>query len=320
MTSSPTIVRALLAGAASAGIRPITPVGAPDALDRATERRLWQELARAVPDLGLRAAVAWPSGGFRALEYLMRTAPSMRVALDELVRFNRVLHGRSVFEHPAADPERYTVRFVSPWRDPGLCAVGAEFALASLCRLGNEAVGTRLVPERVTFRHPRPAHGAALVDAFGVAPVFDADDDAVVFGSDALARQPALHDPVLHDILEEVLRAELARLPPTDLRQRVRREMGALLPSREPKLDEVARALGVSGRTLQSRLERDGTTFRAELDLLRESLAKSYLRDSDLEVPEVAALLAYADESSFRRAFKRWTGRTPSRYRKEARR
>src|SRR5687767_6594791 len=74
---------------------------------------------------------------------------------------------------------------------------------------------------------------------------------------------------------------------------------------------EVARRLGVSSRSMQRYLSSEGVTFEGLLDGKRKQLAEQYLEDKGRSVAEVALLLGYGHPSSFHRAFRRWTGRTP---------
>jgi AraC-like DNA-binding protein len=67
----------------------------------------------------------------------------------------------------------------------------------------------------------------------------------------------------------------------------------------------------MSARTLRRRLEEEGTTMQALLDDLRQELASRYLGERKLTQTEVALELGFADARAFRRAFKRWTGKTP---------
>jgi AraC-like DNA-binding protein len=77
----------------------------------------------------------------------------------------------------------------------------------------------------------------------------------------------------------------------------------------------VSSRLGVPARTLQRRLRSEGTTFAKKTDEVRRQLAERYLADRRTSVAEVAFLLGFSDVSAFHRAFVRWTGQTPSRYR-----
>jgi AraC-like DNA-binding protein len=83
-------------------------------------------------------------------------------------------------------------------------------------------------------------------------------------------------------------------------------------------LDDVARARGESPRTLQRRLEAVGLTWRALRDAVREDEARLLLEQGQRSLPDIAEALGFSDQSVFARAFSRWTGVSPSRYRREA--
>jgi AraC-like DNA-binding protein len=80
--------------------------------------------------------------------------------------------------------------------------------------------------------------------------------------------------------------------------------------------EAVARALHVSVRTLQRKLVATGTTFREVADTVRRRIAEEYLSDRHVSTAEVAFLLGFSDQSSFTRAFRRWTGESPGRWRR----
>ena len=80
-------------------------------------------------------------------------------------------------------------------------------------------------------------------------------------------------------------------------------------------LDDVARHLGMSGKTLERRLTRRGTSYRAMVEGIRRDLAEHYLADTDLRLQQIAYLLGYSEPAPLVRAFKRWTGSTPMQYR-----
>jgi AraC-like DNA-binding protein len=80
-------------------------------------------------------------------------------------------------------------------------------------------------------------------------------------------------------------------------------------------LDEVARKLHVSTRTLKRRLAEQGSSFSAIVDEVRRQRALLLLEDRRLAVEEVAARLGYSDAANFTRAFRRWTGKTPVAFR-----
>ena len=99
-------------------------------------------------------------------------------------------------------------------------------------------------------------------------------------------------------------------------RQRVCRAIWSDLSGGKPSVQQVASRLGVSTRTLQRRLEEEGTSFAQELDRLRQDLATRLLQDRSLAVYEVAFLLGYAEPSTFYRAFRRWKNVSPHEFRR----
>lgn len=86
-------------------------------------------------------------------------------------------------------------------------------------------------------------------------------------------------------------------------------------PGHFPSLDECARTLGQSGRTLRRRLEEAGTSFREVRNDVRRALALDYLERTSLPIDEIASLLGYSETPNFYRAFRAWTGGSPSAYR-----
>jgi AraC-like DNA-binding protein len=78
----------------------------------------------------------------------------------------------------------------------------------------------------------------------------------------------------------------------------------------------VARALGMSERTLSRRLAAEGTSFRDVLDRVRSETATALLHDPGLSIAEIMFFLGYSEPASFHRSFRRWTGKTPRSYRR----
>ena len=115
---------------------------------------------------------------------------------------------------------------------------------------------------------------------------------------------------------EPSLRRRLASLESTaSTAERVRAVLLESLPSGQANIAEVSHKLGVSARTLQRRLQLEGSNFNAMLAGVREQLARHYLVSTELPCSEIAFLLGYEEPNSFFRAFHSWTGESPERHR-----
>jgi len=103
-----------------------------------------------------------------------------------------------------------------------------------------------------------------------------------------------------------------------DIERRVTREIDAILStaSELPTLENVAARLALNVRTMQRRLGKRQLTFRGLLDECRRRRAVAELERARLPIAAVANRLGYSDPAHFARAFRRWTGRSPSDYRK----
>ena len=94
-------------------------------------------------------------------------------------------------------------------------------------------------------------------------------------------------------------------------------EVTQFLESRDdlPGLQITAESVGLSDRALRRRLQHAGTNYQQIIDQVRSQRARVLLEDSSASIEYVALCLGFNDASNFRRAFKRWTGETPSQFR-----
>ncbi len=171
-------------------------------------------------------------------------------------------------------------------------------------------------PDLVELRRPAPVDPAPYVDVFRCDVRFGAEADQLWFSREEWDAPLDTADPTLARVLEAHAAARLewasAAGPrvPADVRAAI---IGAL-PDGAP-VQRVARRVHMSVRTLQRRLGQAGLTYRDALDSVRSELARQYLQDARVAIAEVATLLGFADQSSFHRAFERWTGESPGRWR-----
>jgi AraC-like DNA-binding protein len=192
----------------------------------------------------------------------------------------------------------------------------ADFCMASLI-LGGYAMGLPPMAQSVFFTHPRPRNVAKFESVFRVAVHFDAERDHAVFLPGAFDVPLPQADPVLCSLLARHADKLLERAAPTPpLLERVRRAIANELRGGLPTVGQIAPVVGIPERTLRRRLEREGVSFQGILDDMRRELALSYLEQPDIELEEAAYLLGYSEASAFRRAFKRWTGKSVTDFRR----
>jgi len=151
---------------------------------------------------------------------------------------------------------------------------------------------------------------------FGCPVAWGGAEWEVAFEAELLDRALPLANPQLSSYLARRANALHAALPSdTGDAGRVRQEVAFRLAHGEPTVVDVARRLAMSPRTLHRRLREESTTFSDIVESLRRERAESLLADGAMSASQVAVLLGYAEPAAFFRAFRRWTGMTPSAWR-----
>ena len=156
---------------------------------------------------------------------------------------------------------------------------------------------------------------------FGGQLRFDQPHDELLYCQSYLSLRIRQQDPVVHKFLRQQAMAQLEMLHSQSggFLARIEKLIKGRMGSGGVTLKDLAPELGMSPRTLQHRLDRYGVNFRNLVDGLRHSQAKQHLRLTDLSLAEIADMLGFSNQTSFQRAFKRWTGQTPGEFRRERR-
>lgn len=171
-------------------------------------------------------------------------------------------------------------------------------------------------PLRVEFKHAALREGSEPYDAlFGAPVLFGQPDGLLVFDKAELMLPLDGSCPELAQVNDNIIISYLARLDRHDVITGVTQKIIELLPDGECSRDTVASALCMSPTTLQLKLSQRGTSFQQLLDDTRRELASNYLLQATRSVTEITFMLGFTDTSNFTRAFKRWTGLSPTEFR-----
>lgn len=170
-------------------------------------------------------------------------------------------------------------------------------------------------PVEVNLSYARPPYAAMYREIFGCPVRFNRPSNVLVFDRKWLKSPVKYSTSLSSQMAERICEMQLRRqYIEHDLVHRVRY---LLLEHADafPSAEDIAEILHMTSRTLRNRLHEKGTSFQAILDDLRHQLAVDYLEKSELSLAEISALTGFNDASNFRRAFKKWTGTTPSDFR-----
>ena len=182
----------------------------------------------------------------------------------------------------------------------------------AMCRTN---FGSTLSPQRVAFRRAAPADTGPYEALFGCPVSFGADANRLLIGLAEADHPLPTGNRDLAAAHDRILVEQLARLDKSNVVARFRASLLERMTDGEFSEEDLARDLHMSRRSLQRRLAEAEATYQSLVDETRRDMALRYLEDPDQSATDVAFLLGYSRQSAFTRAFRRWTGMSPSKYR-----
>ena len=279
----------------------------------------WRAIGEASSDpaIGLLLGTETKTERFSANGLAALSTENFGAAVNQMARYKQLTCPEEILQEK--DDEEWSIQFrwlLAEEAEPTILIDCCFAWLLSTARLGT---GTRLFPLRVEFVQPRP-HVKTIERHFGCSVVSDASRNALVFRAADAQRRFVTRNAELLALLAPQFEEELKREnADDDFPERVRLAIQQKLTGRRPTIDDIADALHISSRTLQRRLQDEGSSFQRVLEGARHQLARHYLNNSTLELNEAAYLLGYEDGNSFVRAFRGWEGVPPARWRENQR-
>ena len=266
----------------------------------------------AAAELPLKVAPLMRPNDYGALGLAWKSAPTVRSSLERVERYCRLWTDNLTYEIRDRDDGVDFVLHRAGDRRLGM-RLSNEATIASTVSLIRQTSSRRFRPLAVSLKHPAPRSTSAHESYFGCPVRFAGGLDALSISTDALRRPNHLADDGISSFLISHLEAEIESLASApSVESLVTREVSRSLSEGVPKMADVARRLAMSDRTLHRRLAERNLSFKTLVDTTRRQVAENLLRTRSYSLTEVAFLTGFSEQSAFNRAFKRWTGRTPT--------
>jgi AraC-like DNA-binding protein len=280
---------------------------------------LWRAVAEVSgdPAIGLLLGSENRPERFHPVSLAALSAENFGAAVDQMARYKQLTCPEEITQ--SKEEQDWSIQFRWLLADEVEPPVLVECCFAWVLSIARHGTGTRLSPLRVEFVESR-AHRKTIERHFGCPVVSGAARNAIVFRAADAERPFVTRNAELLAILAPQFEQELMQENKEEnFVERVRLAIQQKLTGRRPTIEAIADGLHVSPRTLQRRLQDEGSSFQRLLDEARHQLARQYLNNSVLELNEAAYLLGYEDGNSFVRAFRTWEGVPPARWRERQR-
>lgn len=265
------------------------------------------------PMLGFHLGQTVKTSHFGVAGYVLASCQNLGMAMAFLQQYKRLLYD--------ASPTKVFVEggdIVLQWGKGDSSDSRQQLhdcTLTILVQFIRNITGQKISLTEISFANTAPVDVRPYNDFFGCTILFAQPITAVRIPLSLSNYQLRQSDSVLIRVLKKQFDELLVELPSkNEFETVVRQCIVRLIKEGEPELDNVADALHLTTRTLRRRLVDVGSNFRLLLDDVRQRMAEEFLRDTNLPLSDIAQLLGYAEQSTFHRAFRRWTGDTPLHY------
>jgi AraC-like DNA-binding protein len=271
-------------------------------------------------DAGLRIGLRFHASCYGMLGYAVLCSATLRQAFDTTVRYNRLgngMHDAQWIETPESAswvfPSFKEMRL--PDMNPELYRFVLDMSLAACVTVFKDVMGIWCIPLRICLTGAPPPHADQLARVFGCPLEFDQMRNELHYPAAWLDRAPQLANPITAAQMSNTCSRMLEELKwQSGITRRVYHEL-TCTPGRFPEIETVAATLCMTSRTLRRKLDAEGTSYTDLLDNVRHALAMDFLNASVLSTDDIAEALGFSDSASFRRAFKRWAGKSPTAFR-----
>ena len=278
--------------------------------------RLWELAVAATgdPAFGLKVASHIKHTAFHALSYGLAASSTLSEAFERLQRYCHVASDAVSYEFSRCAGGYELI--INPTADVAFESM--DMLVAAHLRMCRSLIGRDFSPLSIELRRPAPVRTEDFERLLRAPLAFGAARNRLIFDGENIERPLEGGNPELARFSDVIAQQYLTRIERDDIQARVREALLRRLKGSEPSQEEVAEQLYMSARTLQRKLGDSGTTYKELLDGTRRALAFAYLSVPEHSVNEITYLLGFSSGSCFTRAFRRWTGQSPSDWRARA--
>lgn len=273
------------------------------------------ELAAAragVDDFGLRLAMLRGFSNLGPVSLLARDEPTVGEALKVFIRY-LPLHNEALSLRLDADGRHAMLAVFVAGAGPNVQAT--DVTVAMLVRVLRQLLGASWAPEGVWLQRPPPRDAARFMRTLGAPVRFEQPFTAIRFRLSDLARRNPMAADGLRDYAQAAVRQAAALAEPLPYAVRCRQTIEMLIGSGRCTAVGVARQMGLSRRSLDRRLQKEGTQFQALLDAVRLDLAQRQLAGTQRAIGEISDMLGFGNASAFTRWFRGQARSTPQAWR-----
>lgn len=275
---------------------------------------LWRSVEElsADPLFGFHMGQALKPAHFQLLAFTMLSSSTLGDAIDKVLKYQRLISDGGAFT--LKHREDNTALIYTPTAE-NFSYHQIDAVMVAMLSFARWLLGREIKPLQLNLFYD--AHGSLeqYQDFFGCDIKFNQEQNSIVFSSSLLQEALPGFDRGLAAMHEQMADNQLLRLAEPDIIAKVQEKL--LFGKASITRDDVAAELAMSGRSLQRKLQEQGSSFQKLHDEYRHQKSLQLLADDNLTLLDISLRLGFSENSTFYRAFKRWQGLTPGEYRQQ---
>ena len=261
------------------------------------------------PALGLKLGLRLNLSAHAVLGQAFMTCADLAEAMELLIKYHHLLASALHLELETID-EQCILTLINP-ADVTVIEFGYELVYGALVNTLRGLLNRPDLTLRMEVPYPEPAHSAAYYEVLGPDVHFDCVRGRILFHRDILHTPLPSSNPVLLNLYEAECARLLADLEGEDSVAEQTLRLLRKLEGQYPQMPQIAKMLNLSPRTYRRRLDEEQQSFQKLLDQVRGEHATRYLQNTRMPLSSIAYMVGFSDASNFRRAYIKWTGRSP---------
>ena len=249
---------------------------------------------------------------------LMQSSPTLEEAFKSVCSFSQV--ASDMFSYSIStteDKDSLSYEACTPWVkiSPISARQGVEQAMAGTLNIFSMLTGMKITPELVLLSYSKQKDVAEYERIFQAPIKWNAPSNTLIFSRNQLLTPILSYDESLMGVFCDLIKKRFSKLNEETFVNKVKREIMTTFMGQIPSIESMATRFNITVRSFQRKLEEENVSYRVLCNELGKDFAASLLSNQNVTVKEVAATLGYSNARAFQRAFKSWTGQTPSKFR-----
>lgn len=298
---------------------------APDCLNTSSGRislsdtlSLWRSVEELSGDplFGFHMGQSLKPAHFQLLAFTLLSSSTLGDAIEKILKYQRLISDGGIFTLLPQD-DRTALVYTPVASNFSYHQIDA--VLVATLSFARWLLGREIKPLRLTFSHDENEGLDEYQAFFGCELEFDHAENSILFSTLLLEEALPGFDQGLATLHEQMADNQLQRLTEPDIIARVHERL-SMIGQESLSRDEIAAQLAMSGRSLQRKLQEQGSSFQKLHDEHRHQRSLQLLAQKNLSLLDISLQLGFSESSTFYRAFKRWQGVTPGEYRQHLQR